>query len=551
MMKGSLMRKLLLVISSTFIMICIHAQIINNGSTIYIQAGTTVFSTNDIQNNSGTLNNNGTLQVQGSFTNSATYNSSTSDDSLILSGNSNVTLNGGSSTLNYLWINKSSANNTVTLAGNTLLGTKLIYDEGIFTTDPIAHPSYVFSAPTSAVFQFAAGKEITGNVKRTSWSNGSAIVFNQPNMLVTTNGGVSPTDLTVTMIPQSGGGDPSQSEREVKRKFQFSQTGGSGFTTDVRFPYLDAELNTNTESNLVPWQLVSNEWNGRLIPVSRDGSLNYVSTTGINSTDLANEWKLADPRYTFNVMAALRGPWNGSNMNTGLNSAGIIPLNQPYNVTPFNYSGTESVGSIPNANVVDWILVELRKPSSGLASDAMAATIIGRKAGFLLNDGSITDLDGVTPIAFDITKQGASFVVVRHRNHLGVLSNSIPSNSAGTFANDFTALANSYKAPGASSNPVVLLAGGTKYGLWAGDANKNGVVNVTDINVIKIAVAGSATGYLLTDANLSNSINVTDVNLTKTTISSSGTGTSLRTSDPGVQQQSQIVSNIPDPVEHE
>lgn len=530
--------------------ILLHAypQLVNNGATLFIQTGAYIFTTDDVQNISGTLTNNGTLEVQGSFTNTGTYNSTTADDSLVLSGSGNVTLNGGTSSLSYLWIRKSTAGNIVKLTGTTLLSTKLNYDEGNFSTDPIANPSFLFSAPTSAAFVFAPGKEISGNVRRTSWFNGSYVTFNQDNMQVTTNGGVSPTDFTVTMIPQSLGGDPAQNEREVKRKFQFSQTGGSGFTSDIRYPYLDAELNSNTEANLVPWQLISTEWNGRLTPVTRDVTLNYVSTTGINTTDLANEWKLADPRYFFNVTANLRGPWNGSLMNTGLNAGGIIPLNQPYNATPFNYVGSESVGSIPNANVVDWVLIELRKPGTGLAADADAASIIGRKAGFLLNNGIVTDLDGITPIAFDINKQGASFLVLRHRNHLGVLSNSIPSNAIGTFDNDFSVLANSYKAAGASSDPVVLLAGGAKYGLWAGDANKNGVVNVTDINVIKIAVAGSASGYLLSDVNLSNSINVTDVNLTKTTISSSGSGITLRTTNNQTQTKSGVVTNIPDPI---
>ncbi len=115
-------------------------------------------------------------------------------------------------------------------------------------------------------------------------------------------------------------------------------------------------------------------------------------------------------------------------------------------------------------------------------------------------------------------------MVIRHRNHLGVLSNAVPSNATGTFANNFSLLANSYKATGAASDPVVLLSGGTKYGLWAGDANKNGAVNATDVSAIKLAIASSSSGYLLTDLNLSNSINSTDVSLAKNTISSSGTG---------------------------
>ncbi len=40
----------------------------------------------------------------------------------------------------------------------------------------------------------------------------------------------------------------------------------------------------------------------------------------------------------------LEGPFSGSDMNTGLNSSGNIPLSQPYNVPPCNYAGTESGG---------------------------------------------------------------------------------------------------------------------------------------------------------------------------------------------------------------
>ncbi|MEP6711078.1 MAG: hypothetical protein ABJA37_01615 [Ferruginibacter sp.] len=527
-----------------------EGQLYNNGATIKIQSGASVFVAGDVQNNSaGVISNDGKLEVQGSFTNNATYNSVTLDDSLILSGGGNVTLNGGASTLNYITINKTANTNNVTLTGSTLLGTKLDYISGNFTTDPITNPSFVFSAPVSAIFNFTPGREITGKVTRTSWVNGAAVVFNQPNMLVTTNGGTAPSTFTVLMIPQSGGGDPTLAEREVKRKFQFTQTGGTAFTSDIRFAYLDGELNTNTEANLVPWDLITTEWNGRLTPVTRDIAVNYVSTTGIPFTELSNEWKLADPRYTFNATAFMRGPWNGSTaMNTSLNSGGILPTTQPYNTTPFNYTGTETVGAIPNANVVDWVLVELRKPATGLPQDALSSTIIGRKAGFVLNNGLVVDIDGVTPISFDISKQGSAFMVVRHRNHLGVMSNALGSNAAGTFTNDYSLLANSYKPTGAPSNPVVLLPGvGGKYGMWGGDANKNGVVNVTDINVIKFAISASATGYVFTDANLNNAINATDVSFTKATIASTGTGgTPLKTNNNNATYF--IISNLPDPV---
>ena len=182
-----------------------------------------------------------------------------------------------------------------------------------------------------------------------------------------------------------------------------------------------------------------------------------------------------------------------------------------------------------------------------MPADASSTTIIGRKAGFLLNNGTVVDLDGATPLLFNISKQGPSFVVIRHRNHLGVLSNSLPSNAAGTFASDYSALANSYKASGASSDPVVLLSGGSgKYGLWAGDANKNGIVNGTDVSAIKLATASLATGYLFTDANLSNSINGTDVSLTKITLSLLGSSSAPTIANS--ISKGRVQTNIPDPI---
>ncbi len=435
------------------------AQLNNNGATITIQNNAYVMVMGDIKNASGTITNDGKIEVQGNFTNAGTYTSTGNEDSLIMTGAGPDTLTAGTATINYLTINKATTTDIVRLGGSVTVNKKLDYLSGVFTTDPILHPSYIFTSPIAAVYNFAAGKEIIGSVKRTGWSNGTARIFNQPNMQVTTNGGTVPTSFTVTMIPQSGGGDPTQNEREVKRKFLFAQSGGSGFTADIRYPYITGELNTNVEANIVPWELITSEWNARLTPVTRDVVNHYVMTTSIPAADLTQEWKLADPKYTFNITAYLRGPWNGTTMNTSLNSGGVIPLSQPYNTAPFNYTGTESVGSIPNANIVDWVLVEHRKPATGLPSDATSATITGRQAAFLLNNGTIVNLDGVTPLSFNITKQGAAFIVVRHRNHLGVLSNSIPSNAAGTFANDYSSLANSYKANGASSDPVVLLSG--------------------------------------------------------------------------------------------
>jgi hypothetical protein len=95
----------------------------------------------------------------------------------------------------------------------------------------------------------------------------------------------------------------------------------------------------------------------------------------------------------------LEGPFDKGKMFTELNKADLIPLIQPYNVPPWNYMGTESVSEIPNDNVVDWVLVDIRSADS--AGAANSETIIARKAGLLMSNGIICNTDGLTLLSFD------------------------------------------------------------------------------------------------------------------------------------------------------
>jgi len=557
------MKKFSLFLFGTLVAMVMNAQLkVTSGATITITGGAVVFCGGDVTNDAGgTITNNGKLEVQGNFANAGTYNTTTSDDSLILSGNTNVTLNGGSSVLTNLWINKSAAGNEVKLAGTTLLGGKLDYDQGNFTTDPITNPSFTFSAPITATFDFAAGKEIVGRVRRTGW-NGTSTMFNQPNMLVATNGGTPPTDYTVIMIPQSAGGDPTGAEREVKRKFNFATTGGTGFTSDIRYPYLDGELNTNTEANLVPWQNATSVWNGRLTPVARDGATNYVSTTGLTTAEIANEWKLADPKYTFSGTVYMRGAWNnaGGVMRTNLNSGGVLEsnaLSHPYSGTPYNYTGTESVSAgffAANPNIVDWVLLELRRPDNGLPASADASSIVGRKAVFLLNNGQLVDVDGVSSPSFDITKQGNAFMVIRHRNHLSIMSTSLPSNATGSFSNNFSVFANVYKNPSATSEAVTVLfnslPGSGLYGMWPGDVNRSGSVTTADVSPINIAIVGPSSGntnvYNVRDVNLDRNVTTADVSNANFSIANFANSSTFRMMNPGYSNLPKVIkSHVP------
>jgi len=198
----------------------------------------------------------------------------------------------------------------------------------------------------------------------------------------------------------------------------------------------------------------------------------------------------------------MEGSFNGTDMNTDLTSLTILPLNQPYNTTPWEYTGTESVGSIPNPNVVDWILLELRDAPNAAA--ATSGTMIAQQACFLLNDGFVVDLDGSSNLQFDVSVSQQLFVVIWNRNHLGVMSANPLADVAGIYSYDFT-ISDSQAYNSGQKN-----IGGV-YCMYAGDANADNVVNDLDKTGSWLTEAG-LTGYLNSDLNFDGQSNNMDKN---------------------------------------
>jgi hypothetical protein len=203
------------------------------------------------------------------------------------------------------------------------------------------------------------------------------------------------------------------------------------------------------------------------------------------------------------VKVLLQGPYNGLTMNTSLNSQGLIPLTQPFNSVTWNYSGAESVSSIPS-NVVDWLLLDLRTGVEG-------TTIVGKRAAFLKSDGSIVDLDGNSAVSFTGVSNGNYYLGIHHRNHLSILSQSPLSFSNGNITANYDFTTGQNKVYG--TNPMKDLGGG-KYGMIAGDASGDGTINATDLNNYWIPQNGTPYDYQTktSDFNLDASINATDLN---------------------------------------
>lgn len=200
----------------------------------------------------------------------------------------------------------------------------------------------------------------------------------------------------------------------------------------------------------------------------------------------------------------LEGPFNGNSMKTDLNVQGLIPLAQPYNTSPWNYPGTEQVVSIPNANIIDWIFIQLRDASSSSSADE--ATIIAQQAGFILHDGSVVAIDGISDMQFNATVSQNLFVVVYHRNHIGIMSSNPLPQTDGNYAYNFTT--DAYQAYG-STDPQKEIALGI-FGMYGGDLNSNGSIESSDRTALEV-VTGTA-GYTTTDANFDGQTNNKDKN---------------------------------------
>ncbi len=108
----------------------------------------------------------------------------------------------------------------------------------------------------------------------------------------------------------------------------------------------------------------------------------------------------------------LEGPYNTTNMNSAI----TVPFDSPHIEDP---ETVNPIPTLPGNEIVDWILVQLRDENN-------SSTILESQSAYLLQDGSIVNLDGNSPVSFT-QPAGNYFVEVKHRNHLSVMSaNPVP-----------------------------------------------------------------------------------------------------------------------------
>lgn len=212
----------------------------------------------------------------------------------------------------------------------------------------------------------------------------------------------------------------------------------------------------------------------------------------------------------------------GTFMRDDLRVKNLIPLNSPYpgmgltEVTPTNATTTAVLSVTGQDAIVDWVYVELR--------DATDPTVVrDTRSALVQRDGDIVEVDGVSQLIFNQVQAGSYYVVVKHRNHLGVMSKSPVALSAVATVVDFrlssTPTFNKDILNITNEAQVVVDQG---VALWAGNAlHDNQVIyqgTQNDVNAIYQLIATASSNVLATPFYKLKTYNTGDIDMNGETI---------------------------------
>lgn len=172
------------------------------------------------------------------------------------------------------------------------------------------------------------------------------------------------------------------------------------------------------------------------------------------------------------------------------------------------------LGLTGNNAIVDWVFLELR-------SAADPQTVVATRSALLQRDGDVVDMDGFSPVTFSNLTDLNCHLVVRHRNHLGVMTAQPLMLTANTQVVDFTRKATDGGVATYGTHAEKVLPGG-RLALWAGNVNTdrfiifNGANN--DLNTLQFLIFNLPGNPLQNPNYVFSSYTVGDVDLRGTAI---------------------------------
>lgn len=493
-------------------------SIVNNGSNIYVSDGTTLTFVSDYENlDDGDIRNDGQLHVKEDWTNNGLYGG-------IMSGTSGLTFFNGVSTQQIKGTTPSEFNNLniesnvemysdvnvwneLYLSGGkiNLLDNNLSYQgwSGISSS-----PDYYFIAEGAGRLNMFVDMMIP-----TTFPIGTAMSYAPLTLSTNTASDLFGVNLVADVLSTGNSGSTIP---EIDDCVKLTWNVDAGYSTWVDYN-LEVQWNATNEgvdfnrNQSAIGEYHSATWNGNSATAAIGANPYIQSIQNVTSNGSFAVGDMESPMtitldLIVDVTALLEGAYNGYEMLTLLNDDGHLPLSQPYHGSYWNYNGSESVASIPNAHVVDWVLVELRDAVD--ATSAIGTTVIERQAAFILVDGTIVGMDGFSDLQFNNAPTQNLFVVVYHRNHLSVMSANPLTESGGIYSYNFSTGATQAYSDGQSGQKEIVTG---IWGMFGGDGANGGHITDFDKNNIWQPEAGTK-GYSQADYNLDGQVENKDKN---------------------------------------
>ena len=167
----------------------------------------------------------------------------------------------------------------------------------------------------------------------------------------------------------------------------------------------------------------------------------------------------------------------------------------------------------PYAVITGFIEGFYNSSTDKLVEDTLRLYLRNTASPFTIVDSSKSRLDSTGNIRFylsNVLNAVNYYIVLKHRNSIETWSNFGYSFSAGVLIYNFSNTAG--KAFG--SNQILIDSSPVRYGIYSGDINQDGFVNLTDVVAAYNGSSGFITGYVSTDVNGDNIVDLTDVVIT-------------------------------------
>lgn len=220
---------------------------------------------------------------------------------------------------------------------------------------------------------------------------------------ITSFAGLDLNGTNVDKITRTTGVDYNGETAPATLLRSYKVENSSAVSANVNFPFINEETNGLAEKYI--YTDISGTFKGysdnesepslikaASVDISGSGSTNLFVTEGVG---------LAGKIY-------LQGPYNGGTMADNL---GTLPSLSPYTEAPRT--------AVPPAEAIDWVLLEIR-------SNTDASSVVGYRSAFLDANGNIiNDNAQITGIGLPGVGGQDYHIVIKHRNHLSIMSKGV------------------------------------------------------------------------------------------------------------------------------